>query len=393
MALSLPPSVAVGGAQRGTSAVGCRRHLAAVLLAILALTLAGQAPVTAQGLEGLHRARVGVPDQGAQSREQAIRSALAQVLVRLGGPEAGGVALSLSNPLGYVQRYQYLRDPEEGLALEIEADPAAVSSLLRERGFPVWGSARPQTLLWLAYEHDGRREILAADSQTPVAEALRSAAAAYALPLVWPKVGQRRLSYLDIAGGFDSAIHNASQDYDADSVLSVYLVPSGGGQWQARWLLVDTGERGRWRTGPDSLQAVLDAGFRHLTSIYVQRFGTQSSVDSGGARLTVTAVSDLFDYARTLDYLKSLDQVMAVEVVSVSGSELVLSLQLRGGIETFKRVLRIGSVLALMDQRGAVHGVPVTVDLERGESPVGSRPQPSQPSPAILARLRQTGGE
>lgn len=372
-------------------------RLVAVIIVTLVLSLAWQASVTAQNLDGLYQARVGVPDQSAQSQEQAIRSALAQVLTRLAGPEASGVALSLSGPLRYVQRYQYLRDPQGELALQIEADPAAVSSLLRERGLPVWGSARPQTLTWLAYEQAGRREIVVADSQTPVAEALRSAAAAYALPILLPRPGQRQVSYLDIAGGFDSAMRNASQDYEADAVLSVYLVPSGGGLWQARWTLADVGDRRRWRTGPDSLEVVLDAGFRHLTSIYVQRFGTESAVDSGGASLTVVGVRDLFDYARTLAYLKSLDQVTALKVVSVSGSEVVLSVQVRGGIATFKRVLGIGSVLAVLDEPGAERRAPVTVDLGGGESVAGpgsqSSPTTRRPSSVIIARLRAEGAE
>lgn len=393
-ALSLLPAAL--GDEANSSGAGSVGRLLAAVVAALVLSLAGQASVTAQNIDGLYRARVGVPDQSVESREQAVRSALAQVLVRLGGPEAGGVALSLTGPLRYVQRYQYLQGPQGELALQIEADPAAVSSLLRERGLPVWGSARPQTLTWLAYEQAGRREVVAADSRTPIAEALRSAAAAYTLPIVLPKPGQRQVNYLDIAGGFDSAMQNASQDYGADAVLSAYLVPSGGGLWQARWTLVDAGERRRWRTGPDSLEAVLDAGFRHLTSIYVQRFGTESAVDSGGARLTVAGVSDLFDYARTLGYLQSLDQVTALEVVSVSGSEVVLSLQVRGGIQTFKRVLGIGSVLAVLDQPSPERGAPVTVDLGGGESAAGpgSEPQPTRrPSPVIIARLRRQGAE
>ena len=114
------------------------------LLPLLLAASAGLLPWTsaAQTAEPLRafEARVPVPDQSAEVRDEALREALRQVVVNVSGAEAEYAAADvIAEAPELVQHYGYQRDAEQGLLLVAGFDGNAVERRLKALQLPIWG--------------------------------------------------------------------------------------------------------------------------------------------------------------------------------------------------------------------------------------------------------------
>ena len=123
---------------------------------------------------GLYTGEVPVATQADAERTEALKGALAQVIVRLSGDTAAltkpEVAKAVANAEHYVQQYQYAQEivteggqPQTRLTLQAQFDRDAVDQLLRDLGLahaggdataPVLIDTKPQTFrLWVGGVH------------------------------------------------------------------------------------------------------------------------------------------------------------------------------------------------------------------------------------------------
>lgn len=321
-----------------------RRQLAG---AILWCVFASLSAVHAAPVDGLYTARARVGGSGAAERDTAIASALSQVMVRVAGSDAQSVALDLPNPQRLVSRYQYVRQGD-GLALEVEFAPAAVDSVLNDLGLAPWGSERPLTLVWLAYQRPGERGVLDRERLGSERSSLDAALTHYGLPALLPEntTGPSAVSVLDVTGGFEDRVLNASQRYSADGVLMGVLFQQSDGQWEGRWTLLFGAERLRWQTGPDTMEVAVDDAIRRLSRHYRARFAPGGAGPSSQELiLEVNGIRQFDDYARVMTYLQSLSSVRYVDVDRVEGQLLALKLAFQGSAENLIRSVELGGFL------------------------------------------------
>lgn len=129
------------------------------------------ASVSAAHAGGFYTGQVAVNSQAVTERSEALKSALAQVMVRLAGGDNAvlarpEVARAVANAAQYVQQYQYSRDiatdngqPQGHLSLIAQFDRDAVDKLLADQGLATAGGTQavqaaadvqPQTFtLWV----------------------------------------------------------------------------------------------------------------------------------------------------------------------------------------------------------------------------------------------------
>ena len=108
-----------------------------VLLGAAALPTHAQAPAAG---ENPYEGRVGVADQSAASRDQALREALGQVVARVSGPSAPASAAGIiARAPQLVSRYGFQRGADDQLELVAAFDRPALDQQLRSLGLPVWG--------------------------------------------------------------------------------------------------------------------------------------------------------------------------------------------------------------------------------------------------------------
>lgn len=337
------------------------KHLFLVFLLLPAL-VTGAARAADAG--GLFEAAVPVADQSDAARDEALRHALAEVLVRVTGDtavaQAPGAAPLLGNARRYVGQFSYERrlpeDAEPGseprLFLQARFDGAALEQAVRQAGLPFWGTERPATLVWLAYQNGSERGLVGADSGGVAADArtaLQRAARMRGVPLVLPLLDtedRRAVSVADIWGGFDERVLAASRRYAADTVL-VGKLQQLGPAWRADWRLIgEEGEISRWQSMPAALPGVLSGGIDPLADAYAARFalrpGGEGAVTGSRVELHVLGVDGLRDYGTLLEYLRDLTLVRSLRVERLDGEELVLGLQLSGDVEHLERAIALG---------------------------------------------------
>ncbi|MBI5451655.1 MAG: DUF2066 domain-containing protein [Gammaproteobacteria bacterium] len=317
-------------------------------------------PALAGELGNLYQAQVPVEGQGEEARLQAVRQALGDVLVKVCGsrqvldiPAAQGV---LDDAMQYVQQFNYQSaESRPGAAgataqqLEVVFDEQAVNRTLREQSLPLWGKSRPVTLVWLAVDDNGNRQVIGADNRPEWRLLLESAASQRGVPLRFPAMDgedQRALAATDLWGEAQQGLQTAAARYQPGAVLVGRLTRRGPDLWQARWMLYLDGTWLPWQT-EDGLVAVLADGVEGAGDRLGERYASKRP--AGGAHnvyLTVHGIPTLWTYARVMKYLAGLDPVTGVQVSSIQGRDMTFVLAVRGDRQALQQTIGFGTLLA-----------------------------------------------
>lgn len=342
--------------------------LAVVLLAslLLALPMAG----VAAEVKGLYEAELQVFSQKRSERATAMLAGLAEVLVKVSGrrdaAQVKGVARAIRRPAKFLQQYRYraLSDEQREQALQeatldgvtgaepqmvvFRFDQAAVDKLLRDNGLSVWGATRPSTLAWLAVQDEGQRYLLGSDSLEPARELLTREARRRGLALLLPLMDlqdQRALPFADVWGGFRDPILRASARYRTESILVGRMYRNTGGEWQAQWTLLESGQTQSWSAAGALPVEVIDEGVSGAIEVLASRYAPVAGEQTGLMPLTIVDVRTLRDYARVTQYLESLQQVEHVQVSRVEADQVTFELDVEGGPEAIAQTIALGHVL------------------------------------------------
>jgi hypothetical protein len=335
-----------------------------ILIAFLVMVSVA-AELHAAVVEGLYEAEVLVPSQARSERNKAMGTALTEVFAKVSGRtnivSVPGIAAAIEKPDRYLQQYLYrdLADSQfansrtnpNAQVLWFRFDEKAVNRELRRNELAVWGRTRPATLVWLAIEQDGDRYILSSDNDEQLREVLEYQAKRMGLALVLPLLDledQRALSFADVWGGFQEAILNASQRYQAEAVLVGRVNLSRTDVWQARWALYVGGPQSStaWNAQGSYLDEVLTAGLAGTLNQLAQVYAQPLSDDSPGeVMVAVVDVNSLDDYARVQDYLKGLEQVVDIQPVTVDQNYVRFRVDIRGSAAGLEQTIGLGNVL------------------------------------------------
>jgi hypothetical protein len=229
-------------------------RLLALLLSLACLPFVG-GPVRAQSASAnLYTGEVPVPDQSDEQRAIALKSALAQVVVKLTGDRTAvsgeTVAKLVESAERYVQQYTYRQEvanvdgqPLLRLSLVASFDRAALDRVLRDRGLRVWTPAgRAPVVTWLALDEGSGPRLL--DNTDPAGRAMQQVAEQRGITLVWPRVDTPDQALTTAQIVWEGDIMTLSADaarYQTDTVL-VGQLRRVGDVWSARWTLALGGQ-------------------------------------------------------------------------------------------------------------------------------------------------------
>ena len=307
--------------------------------------------------QDLFEAEVPVSSQQPGERTTAMKTALARVLVRVTGqrslPEQGPARSMLEDPNRFVQQYRYFTVPDSKpprLMLRVRFDGDGIRQALRQQGASYWGgSERPDTLIWLAVEEQGRRTIVSAEDSSVAYGQIQQAARQRGVPLLFPLMDledQSRVRFGDIWGGFFDQVLAASDRYNPQAVLIGRLNRGQSGSWMARWDLQVAGKKSSWSDSNIQLDKLLQAGIDNVADKLASSLAvTGLGADGSRVKITVEDINTLGAYARVNDYLSSLTTVRQLQVEQVSGSTVTYGLQLNGSLQGLTRTIAIGTVL------------------------------------------------
>ena len=119
------------------------------LLSLLGLFAANNA--FAVEVVDLYTASVNVPSQRAEHRESAAKEALDLVFVKVSGQQNALQNSYLKDERrkysAYIDNFRYERKQQQ-IKLVITFNENKINNSLVEAGLPIWGSLRPQLVLW-----------------------------------------------------------------------------------------------------------------------------------------------------------------------------------------------------------------------------------------------------
>ena len=310
-------------------------------------------PVGAVEVPTLYTVEVPYDQDARNPRARAYDAALREILMRVSGSDLAGNADAVKelfpNPASYVMQFRSGAND----SLWVSLDGQAIEQTLRNAGQTVWGSERPLTLVWLAVDWgQGEREIIAADDPDRTRHQSRSIdrnrlvrarvleiAERRGLPLVFPLLDTTDLqmvTFTDIWGGFDEMILNASERYDANSILIGRIRPSSG--QRSRWTYYFSGSEMPMTGTPEAVVG-------KVADLLASEFAVGGNMPIEAVALNVSGIDSVDAYGTVQGVLNDVALIESFAVTEVSGDRVSYRVDVRGGAERLSRALRFSGLV------------------------------------------------
>ncbi len=343
------------------------------MLVLLCLSCAS-IPVATQEVD-LYQASVDVQARGVDERSSAIAAALDKVVIKLTGSRSSAT-LETARGLGgksadLVQQYRYSAHPsgdeETGWLLWARFDPVATQRVLREAGLPVWSGNRPSILLWLGTEESGLRRFYQAESDPALAAAIERVSVQRGMDILSPLLDledMERLKPVDLWGGFETRVREASGRYGPDLVLAGRLTRAGRAV-RGEWQLLHSAQVESWQESGPGPEHALELGLNSAVDRLARRYAPLNTATGGDSILVlVRGVADLDGFLSVEGFFNDMDGVENLGPLQVETDRVLFRLRVEGGVDALRRGASLG-VLLMSEADAPVEGSPdpLTPDL------------------------------
>lgn len=178
----------------------------------------------------------------------------------------------------------------------------------------------PPLIFWLVLEQNNQIEFLDNEIYEEHINQLRSAAAAYEIPLLLPMLdlGERMmLTEQDVAAFKWDVLLSASQRYPAEVVVAGKLAFVDNA-WRCQWQLYQDAQPIVWQSqGSDLQQQFVVAVETIAMHLLEHKVRTGAVLANNGIKIHVSGINNLNDYAQVMHYLQGVKGIKNVEVKSI----------------------------------------------------------------------------
>ncbi len=370
------------------------RTIVVIILPLILMLCVGQ--THAVEMKGLYKVEIEIADRERSTRLDTHKRALSQILVRISGSTAPlhhpVIKKAIINAGSYIQRYQYHEVESEfslddgrvvddrvevmvqkKLYLIDQFDKTSIENLLKENGFPVWGSSRPSTLLWLVIEDEGKRLIVGANDKGFAREIVNNAADYRAIPIQLPLLDltdQNSISIGEIWGGFIDRVQMASLRYQSKSILVGRIHKNHLGVWEVEWILIQDSMPGlQWQSQSSSIELLIASGINRtadqLASVYAQHYQDKTVKK---LEVVVEPVKDFSALESVRRYLSDINGVKKVAIHQIESDYARFMLDIEGQVGAVMQIIDFGDVLLISDDLSVKHETAIeALKLEAGE--------------------------
>ncbi|TLU61322.1 DUF2066 domain-containing protein [Thalassotalea litorea] len=316
------------------------------------------ATVNAVQVDNLYQGQVSVPSQSSQSRQQAVRDAFRQVLVKIAGSESvasnSTLSSALRRPDNYLSQFSYAQQDRQTY-LVADFDPDKINLLLQKAQVGIWGKHRPLITVWFAQEQGNRRAIIADSSPEPIVNTFKEQSGMYGLPVNFPLMDltdAMEVSTGDVWGRFQQPLAQASGRYHSEAIVVVRLSDNSLLESSKRtsdsqlkaidWTLFVNGTRSSMRyEGSDSEELVSKVVNGIAQSLYQQNSYSVSVEANHSTQIEILNVDSMATFKEVKEFLESLTQVSNVQLVSVQGANMLFNLSLLSSESAIKQALKL----------------------------------------------------
>ena len=292
---------------------------------LIIFSLAFSASVAAVEVEDLFETEVFANSQSKKDGNTALREALSIVLARvmvgdniLQDPT---VQAALADAHHYTKEYQYsltenaMTKATSARVMRVRFKEAELLELMRSSRLGIWSEMRPEVLVWLVVEEDGKRQFFKSAEMPELDNALSLAAKRKKVPLIFPMLDleeQQKIAVGDVLSAYPGRLLKASERYDVPAILAGRVVKKQD-CWRAEWAFHFNREIKQWTHGCADLNTVVLSGVRGAYSQLSVYYGIKPELAAMGMVLIgISEVSSIRDMNRVMAHLKSLKAVKMV---------------------------------------------------------------------------------
>ena len=328
--------------RRPTVSISIVRYLLAI--GILTTALIGEIGHTVE-IASPYTVEVHLDPKDRDAEKNAYSTALTEALIRITGSNVvvntDTASILFANPIRYVLQQKF----GVNNTLVVTLDGLAIEQTLRDANVSVWSLDRPLTIIWLAVDRGlGNREIVSAEDSSYgfdgtivqnnlLRERLRSVAARYGVPIIFPLLDIEDLGnigFIDIWGGFDASLINASSRYKTSSVLvgRIRIDDPEPSRWT--WHIGE--DRIDWTGEPEQAIEELAKGLA-LRDAGRAQYGNQSF------ELVIGGVNSVDAYGQVQSYLENIDGIQSVKMKMVVSNQITYLVEFPRGSERLNKSL------------------------------------------------------
>ena len=261
---------------------GKRLCLLAFLLACLPATAS-----LAVEVKGLFEIELIANSQSAADREQAIKQALYGVLSRVLVAEDISkipvVQQVLNGAQHYVKQFQYSLiaaneySESDARLIRVEFDEDQLLEVMRQSQVGIWSEIRPQTLVWLVVDEDGRRQFYNSDAMPDFESALALASKVKGVPVIFPMLDleeQQKISVSEVLSADSRNLLSVSARYEVPAVMAGRVVRKDQ-CWQGEWAFYFDGKIKQWSSACLPLKAAMLEGVQGAYAVLSNYYGVK----------------------------------------------------------------------------------------------------------------------
>lgn len=288
-----------------------------------------------------------------QSQSQWQQAAVAAVLVKLTGSEQiltnPDVKTAVRSSSDYIKQYQMVQRDGRNL-LQVSLDQQKITSLLQQLQIPIWGSRRPDVLIWLT-EKTLEQPSLVLLAEHPLRTALATQAKTYGLSYLFPTYDEQELALVNATAlwsGDWTGLNLASPRYQASQVFNVLVEQQVDMTGQLQYKLtsqtqVDGALAQQELTGPDAAALLLQFS-QQLASAQAAQYAVNvqaSAVSDGIVQLTLDGIGSLTDLVSVQKVFSSMLTIRQQQLVEFRPGQAMIRLTLAASEPDFYRALTL----------------------------------------------------
>lgn len=325
--------------------------------------------INAIEVENLYSAKVVVNSQSSSDRNKALKMALSGVITKVGGKkiEHPLVSQAIKNYNRYVNQYQYIRS-NDITYLNVSFSEEKINRLFKESDLAIWGSLRPQVMVWVVEESGFERNLVSATSNSLLPQTIDEFSELRGLPLTMPIMDLTDLSALtitDVWGRFAHPVAQASARYLAEAVVVIRISNNSLLSEQDEslecqplcqtasqvldWSLIADAQNAHSQIFSEQYQGddvllMLNKALADITDIIYQQYALSTS-NSNEFLIDVANIEDLTSLIAVSDFLSELSAVESVQLVSAQGTNRRFKLSLIGSEQALLASLKLSEEL------------------------------------------------
>lgn len=386
-----------------------------LVLFYIAISIVGQS-AHALEVKDLYQASVNVDSQSSRERSDALKKAMQAVMLKVGGQvsvldhDVLQEALKIANT--YITQYHYKQSSTatsllgvNQLSLVVSFDENKINKLFSQANLPIWGSLRPQILLWLIDEQGLHRTIISNSKTVSGTEVNFSSVVSEfshqrGLPILMPLMDfddANQITLSDLWGRFEEPIRHASARYAPEAIVvmrvsnsslvgltseselndnitddlndltenmdhSTKLASNCGllcdktkADYVVDWTLLSPQSTINRQSSNDQQvfsqqyqgtdkSILLQQGLADITEVIYQYYALSTELDNHFV-IDVANIESLITYNKLFDFLTDLSAVKSVTLISAKGSNRRFNLQLLGSKDALLSSLKLNKKL------------------------------------------------